>query len=1336
MRLDFAEEEDLIERIAARPERVVYLVGPSVSAPAVPDADRLIQLARELLGPASRRLDEHLARQPEDRRYEAAFQHIQHVRGPEFVQQVIRRAVLSARRPSRRFPVVQADVDDEKLGRDLEDDGDGWALPPGIAAIGQILARTPPEPQPLVLTTSFDPLLRISVARAGGSAQSIAFDGDGSFYRVSGAACLIGQLHGDWIRGDTLHAPAQLGRMRPMLEASLQRLLSERTLVVLGHEGHDDITTRALSDLVRGDIAPFDVLWTFQGDNASQLEAQHAALLVALGPGIERGRIFLYRGIDPHRSLPKLATRLEATAATTPPAEVHPAATPHETAEFRPHLRPGVRLLDSRTRAELRKKLARLAIHRVTPRSELGFAIDPLHTELETEVEVEGASVVDRWLHRRSRGSSVRIEPSLTRALERNADRIVLLVGEPGCGKTVALHHVERELARRIGERADCRLPLPLCVRLRRVQSGPGRPIDKVWTCVLRTLDAKDLANAERLFWEGAEVGGWLLLLDGFDEIPEVLSAFEATEQVREYALAIDTLRDEVACVAEGACRIVVATRPYHGPKELDWPRFRLLPLSTTLQAAFIRNLGLSVEQATKLTDRLATESLEVQHWAHNPLMLAMLCEVIKGGGEPPRNLHTLFDLYIKRRLAGDVGRARELYGGSVARLYRSAEAIGFVMSAEPGLGLAPTTPALRAALLRHGFPVKDLERTLVAIEGLELTIRESSEGEVHTGFRHRRLQEYFAACVYLDQPGRVPPERLLFDASWRESVVAQLQQRPLTELGPVLACAEAELRAYQAELDVPLLAVDPALPRSEAMKWMIQQATAPETAARRLRWPHRLVHLLEILQTGSAVRTDLPADLRRICISLVLHEYRFGTRIDKKAALEVAGVLPAGFLEGLAAVTFERDSELLRELAFKQLPRLGAPLSPALQGHIARLLVRMAASGALVADRGATQARIRCTGDDALGTLFAMVSAAVVSDRVIRHALLAAYAAIYILFGSVVWILPTSEEATPAIKIVFIGLLSLPLIGFLRLREVRRYEWALIRTCVGLVLLMFIAIVPFVGAKKLGLGLPAAIGGLLLLFYVYLLPTFALVAVWFAMPVRRFAWPLLPILLAWRGARQRYVAPIVVAMAALMWLARWSLPELPNDLPLTATVLLILVAGGTTAAAGSLVLPMIWAHCMDWRRSRAMARQQRVLTGSALRDELAAYRTPEARNALLREALTGRRVMVTADAATQEDLEATLIALENHADAMQQAPPRQPPFTLRVWLPADYVNGCRSEHARWCLEHFTSIVAATDLTVTLDLLTRLLDNVERSMMSVPPSGSCASPPALPSTSS
>ena len=54
-------------------QRVVYLVGPAVSLPSIPDSDHLLELAGEILGSSSGRLDEHLARQPEDRRHRAAL---------------------------------------------------------------------------------------------------------------------------------------------------------------------------------------------------------------------------------------------------------------------------------------------------------------------------------------------------------------------------------------------------------------------------------------------------------------------------------------------------------------------------------------------------------------------------------------------------------------------------------------------------------------------------------------------------------------------------------------------------------------------------------------------------------------------------------------------------------------------------------------------------------------------------------------------------------------------------------------------------------------------------------------------------------------------------------------------------------------------------------------------------------------------------------------------------------------------------------------------------------------------------------------------------------------
>ncbi|WP_434422841.1 SIR2 family protein [Nannocystis pusilla] len=181
-----------------------------------------------------------------------------------------------------------------------------------------MLARAPAPTRPLVLTSNFDPLVAISVRRAGGRAYVTALHGDGSLAGVDGQGCLVVHFHGDWFRTDTLHTPAQLGQDRPKLSASLAQLISARTLVVLGYSGWDDVFTRSLIATVRGGLAPLKIAWAFYPDDEAAIVRGSSRLLEALRPGIELGRVVLYKGIDAHTFLPRLAERLaEPTASAS-----------------------------------------------------------------------------------------------------------------------------------------------------------------------------------------------------------------------------------------------------------------------------------------------------------------------------------------------------------------------------------------------------------------------------------------------------------------------------------------------------------------------------------------------------------------------------------------------------------------------------------------------------------------------------------------------------------------------------------------------------------------------------------------------------------------------------------------------------------------------------------------------------------------------------------------------------------------------------------------------------------------------------------------------------------
>ncbi|MBL9103568.1 MAG: FHA domain-containing protein [Myxococcales bacterium] len=308
----FASSTDLLDRLLATPERAAFLVGSAVTAPTLPggpgvpgdagmlDEIRKLYARREELA----RFEAAIAGAADP--YPAAFGFLLATRGQDVANAVVRRCVLQARRRSAAFPVVPAELprhQPEVLGEQLERDLAGWHLSPAASLLGKLLAAQPPGARPIVLTTNFDPLLSISVRKAGGEAQTVAFHSDGSFAALDGPGTLIVHLDGDWCRSDTLHTDFQRGQQRPQLAASLARLLDQRTLFVLGYTARDDIFTRTLVELARGATAGFDVCWAFLDDDEARLARDHAQLLARLAPGSERGRVVFYKGVDIHTLL-------------------------------------------------------------------------------------------------------------------------------------------------------------------------------------------------------------------------------------------------------------------------------------------------------------------------------------------------------------------------------------------------------------------------------------------------------------------------------------------------------------------------------------------------------------------------------------------------------------------------------------------------------------------------------------------------------------------------------------------------------------------------------------------------------------------------------------------------------------------------------------------------------------------------------------------------------------------------------------------------------------------------------------------------------------------------
>ncbi len=419
-------------------------------------------------------------------------------------------------------------------------------------------------------------------------------------------------------------------------------------------------------------------------------------------------------------------------------------------------------------------------------------------TELEAEVEAEGQRKIFSFIpflqHTRS---SLRREKSLSKALALSQERLILVEGEPGSGKSIALRHVAQKMARCAKSSRSTKSIIPIYVNLKELERPNGEAIDRnlIEIFILESLKRIKDRDIDKFlddeFKLGIENGTWFFLFDSFDEIPEVLSSTEADATIRSYGDAINDFLHSM----NNRCRGVVASRQFRGPKYFGWPRFVILSLSKSRQWQLIHKANLKREIENELVGQLETASNEIHSMASNPLFLNLLCEHVKDGYPFPSTTHVVFETYVQSRFRRDEKRIQKRFSLDIPQLRSAAENIAFCMVADNDLGLSPRREELKWSMQRFEMNVDDKFDTI--LDALEFMKLARSEGEGNTQcskkftFAHRRFQEYFATCVVLRDTSLVSPFQLLTDARWRETAVVMCQTQSISVLAPMLEQAD-----------------------------------------------------------------------------------------------------------------------------------------------------------------------------------------------------------------------------------------------------------------------------------------------------------------------------------------------------------------------------------------------------------------------------------------------------------------------------------------------------------------------------------------------------------------
>jgi len=318
--IQFYNESALLERLTTGVKRqnqsVIFLVGSPLTAPlavgqpGVPNVSGVIDAIRnEFQGDQLDEFDKSLQSQPNA--YQAAFWFLLGRRGQQAANEIIKRAVWKARTAvptgvSNAY-APSANTLDETC-RALDTDVDGWVLTPAVEALGRLVTGHPEPFGKAVLTTNFDPLIEVAILKSGGHFFRTVLHRDGNLGQTEGSGCHVIHLHGYWYGADTLHTPRQLTQSRPRLKASLSSLVKAKTVVILGYGGWDDTFTETLMEIVLDDNAFPEIIWTFNDASPQPSEK----LISQLAPGLDRGRVTLYSGVDCHQFFPALLSRWNA----------------------------------------------------------------------------------------------------------------------------------------------------------------------------------------------------------------------------------------------------------------------------------------------------------------------------------------------------------------------------------------------------------------------------------------------------------------------------------------------------------------------------------------------------------------------------------------------------------------------------------------------------------------------------------------------------------------------------------------------------------------------------------------------------------------------------------------------------------------------------------------------------------------------------------------------------------------------------------------------------------------------------------------------------------------
>ncbi|HCJ6811120.1 TPA: SIR2 family protein [Vibrio cholerae] len=297
---------------------IALLIGSPLSAPdeqgglGVPNVRGVLEIIDDVVTDLDGLKEEYLVEVEglrDTEKYQKAFTFLQENTSQDEINQIIRRAVLKS-----TYSYHDADVSDVYKLNELTSRASEWYIPSATEALAKLVVSSNKITGP-IFTTNFDPLLTIALDKLGVKASRTVLHNDCRLSQYQPGTTHIIHLHGYWTDTDTLHTPEQLTFNRPNLKDSLKRILAEKTLLVLGYGGWDDVFTDVLFEIVNSD-SNIDILWAFFDDDSDRINKSFSDLIKKVEAATHRNRFRAFGGVDCHKFLQELAFEVSSVKST------------------------------------------------------------------------------------------------------------------------------------------------------------------------------------------------------------------------------------------------------------------------------------------------------------------------------------------------------------------------------------------------------------------------------------------------------------------------------------------------------------------------------------------------------------------------------------------------------------------------------------------------------------------------------------------------------------------------------------------------------------------------------------------------------------------------------------------------------------------------------------------------------------------------------------------------------------------------------------------------------------------------------------------------------------